>query len=360
MLCSYCSKEIHVSRKGLCGACYARQVRNGTPETVQVNRRLGITECSFCGSTKAPFVKTLCKTCWQRNRMNGTPEPRVSKTFCTAPKCEDLAVARGFCERHYRRFMKLGDLSTKRAEGWGAKTKHPLYDGWRWMIRQGPRNGGVDNRWQDFWSFVDDVGERPAERWFLKRKREGEPYGPTNFVWNEPILDEPHKRADRASKAAYMRAYYIRRPEVLRKSHLKRQYGLTPEDEAKMLAEQGGVCAICRQPEIMKHKRTGELLALAVDHCHETGVNRGLLCRWCNTALGMFGDSSARFRAAADYLDRHSPKRVEGFRHVATLPEGMGNITGLREENGALVATTESGVDFVLPKNRLVCEGDAA
>lgn len=306
MPCSYCSREITVSRKGLCGACYARQVRNGTPETVQVNRRLGITACSFCGSTTSPFVKTLCKTCWQRNRKNGTPEPLVSKKFCTAAKCEDLAVARGFCERHYRRWMKLGTLETKRPEGWGAKTKHPLYESWRWIVRQRPNNGGMHDRWTDFWAFVDDVGGRPTDRFFLRRKDDAKPYGPDNFEWVEGVLDAVTSTSSKAAKAAYMRAYNARRPGTIRRSHLKRLYGLTLEAEAAMLAEQNGVCAICRMPETMTNKQTGDVLTLAVDHCHQTGKNRGLLCRWCNTALGMFKDSPERFRAAADYLDRHA------------------------------------------------------
>ena len=127
-----------------------------------------------------------------------------------------------------------------------------------------------------------------------------------------------------------------------------------------MLAEQDGKCANCRRPPEQVHRKSGKVRDLAVDHCHETKAVRGLLCTDCNMAIGLLRDDPALLRAAADYLDRHSPKRVEGFRHVATLPEGMGNITGLREKNGALVATTESGVDFVLPKDRLVCEGDAA
>lgn len=353
MQCSYCSRQITISRKGLCGACYARQVRNGTPETVQVNRRLGITSCSFCGSDKAPFVKSLCKTCWQRNRVNGTPEPKVSKSFCTAAKCTDLAVARGFCELHYRRWMKLGSLDTKRPEGWGAKTKHPLYHSWRWMVRQGAGNGGIDERWQEFWCFVDDVGEK-GERCFLRRIDETKPYGPTNFRWEEGLLDTPTSRANKADHATYMRAYYAKRPETIRRSHLKRYYGLTPEDEARMLSDQNGMCAICKGPEVMTNAKTGQVLALAVDHCHATNKNRGLLCRSCNTGLGLFADDPDRLRAAADYLERHqSPRLVPGMTLVATLPEELGAVTGLRIEGDAVVASSKAGIDFVIAANKL-------
>jgi len=82
-----------------------------------------------------------------------------------------------------------------------------------------------------------------------------------------------------------------------RKSHLKRKYGMTLDDYEAMLAAQGGVCAICGKPR--PEERT-----LHVDHDHETGEIRGLLCFRCNNALGDFDDDYELFQAAADYLDR--------------------------------------------------------
>jgi hypothetical protein len=82
-----------------------------------------------------------------------------------------------------------------------------------------------------------------------------------------------------------------------RKSHLKRKYGLSLEQYDAMLAAQGGVCAICHLPRPDERR-------LHVDHDHETGEIRGLLCFSCNNALGDFRDSLELFRAAAEYLDR--------------------------------------------------------
>lgn len=64
-----------------------------------------------------------------------------------------------------------------------------------------------------------------------------------------------------------------------RKKHLKNKYGITVDDYEKMFTEQNGVCKICQ--EICKSGKS-----LAVDHCHETGRVRGLLCAKCNTNLG--------------------------------------------------------------------------
>lgn len=79
-----------------------------------------------------------------------------------------------------------------------------------------------------------------------------------------------------------------------RLSHLARQYGLTPQAVEDMLAAQGGLCAICEVAE-----------AVHVDHCHDSGRIRGLLCFRCNAALGQFDDVPERLRKAAEYLERH-------------------------------------------------------
>jgi hypothetical protein len=88
--------------------------------------------------------------------------------------------------------------------------------------------------------------------------------------------------------------YALRRQAELDRSRLK-LYGITPQDFRRMLAKQGGVCAICKGPE-----PTG--MALAVDHDHVTGRVRGLLCSNCNKGLGCFKDSPCALRTAALYL----------------------------------------------------------
>lgn len=86
---------------------------------------------------------------------------------------------------------------------------------------------------------------------------------------------------------------------------LKRQYGITLDDYDRMLADQGGVCAICLLPETRTMRSDSpQVRALAVDHDHVTGEIRGLLCFCCNTGIGKFGDSPDRLRAAAKYLSK--------------------------------------------------------
>lgn len=87
-----------------------------------------------------------------------------------------------------------------------------------------------------------------------------------------------------------------------RRRWLERQYGLTERDYNQLLAEQGGVCAICQQPETDTNKY-GTVKMLAVDHDHETGVIRGLLCQECNTGIGSLKHDPALLLKAADYVN---------------------------------------------------------
>lgn len=79
-----------------------------------------------------------------------------------------------------------------------------------------------------------------------------------------------------------------------------RRYGLTAETFATMLVDQGGRCAICRTDAPL-----GKSNRWHVDHCHATGVVRGLLCAGCNVGIGHLGDDPDRLRSAAAYIEHH-------------------------------------------------------
>jgi Recombination endonuclease VII len=72
-----------------------------------------------------------------------------------------------------------------------------------------------------------------------------------------------------------------------------RKFGITEDAYRSLLQAQGGGCAVCGGSD---RKR------LAVDHSHENGQIRGLLCRRCNTAIGLFADDSSLLYAAAEYV----------------------------------------------------------
>ena len=89
-----------------------------------------------------------------------------------------------------------------------------------------------------------------------------------------------------------------------RKSRLKHEFGMTPEDYDRMFANQHGCCLICHQPETRTVQ--GKISRLAIDHDHNTDQVRGLLCYQCNNGLGRFKDNPDRLRAAARYLEESS------------------------------------------------------
>lgn len=86
-------------------------------------------------------------------------------------------------------------------------------------------------------------------------------------------------------------------------SQLKAMYGITLDQYEQMLSDQHGVCAICRQAETAKH-HNGVVKKLSVDHCHDTGAVRGLLCHSCNTGIGSFGHDGLLLKSATEYLER--------------------------------------------------------
>lgn len=86
---------------------------------------------------------------------------------------------------------------------------------------------------------------------------------------------------------------------------LRDKYGLTAEAYAAILKAQGGVCAICKEPQSAVNGPSGKVTDFHVDHCHSTNRVRGLLCNQCNRGIGLFQDSPSLLRRAAAYLESH-------------------------------------------------------
>ena len=82
----------------------------------------------------------------------------------------------------------------------------------------------------------------------------------------------------------YAREYRRKNKDLYRSSRMKSAFGITLEDYNKMFGEQRGLCAICGLPE--SHKNMYGLKGLSIDHNHNTGKVRGLLCNNCNLAVG--------------------------------------------------------------------------
>lgn len=103
-------------------------------------------------------------------------------------------------------------------------------------------------------------------------------------------------------RAASTTAYREKNPEkwarIQRSSKMNIKYGITLDEYDAMLDSQNGHCAICPATDPGRKGRS----FLYVDHCHETGEVRGLLCGNCNDGLGRFRDDPALLRGAIAYL----------------------------------------------------------
>jgi hypothetical protein len=118
----------------------------------------------------------------------------------------------------------------------------------------------------------------------------------------KPLEEFPRNKNSKDGRHAYCRPChnergretYTRLYGSTRHYHLKRRYGIGADDFDELARTQGGVCAICGRAD-PEH----------VDHSHDTGAVRGILCFNCNGGLGQFRDSADTLRNAVSYLDRH-------------------------------------------------------
>jgi|LauGreDrversion4_2_1035121.scaffolds.fasta_scaffold1300472_1 hypothetical protein len=93
-------------------------------------------------------------------------------------------------------------------------------------------------------------------------------------------------------------------PERFFFNQIKAKYGISKEDYLNLVERQDNKCAICGEAETApNHWKQNQPRRLAIDHCHETGIIRGLLCYRCNTTLGKVEDNPTLLRNMAAYLE---------------------------------------------------------
>ena len=164
----------------------------------------------------------------------------MTERICTVDDCGRPLLARGLCQAHYDRLRRYGDVNLVRSV----------------------------------------ECEACGEVFRLGQGAKRRPYCP-------PCQADWHRKRTRER----------------RHHNSMKAYGLTPNDYARMAAEQGGVCAICGGLPNGKGASRGRL---SVDHDHATGKVRALLCSKCNTGIGLLNDSPDLLMSAAAYVIQHS------------------------------------------------------
>lgn len=119
--------------------------------------------------------------------------------------------------------------------------------------------------------------------------------------WNK---ENPKRRKEtariwRENNPNYKKEFKEKYPEKFEAQRFKSmmwriKVDMTYDEFKQMFKKQKGVCKICGGLETKRR--------LSVDHCHETGKVRGLLCQQCNIALGLFKDNPKLLKKAIKYL----------------------------------------------------------
>ena len=191
----------------------------------------------------------MCQGHYQQTRRGSRIAPVSTRPICTVDGCGLDVRARGLCGGHYQ------------------------------QIQRGKPIGPIRPRIKS-----------------LTRNKQGNKRCSKCFKWKDPKLFHSCANGNEDGLQSYC-------AKCDRDMRLLRNYGITGDMYDSMLARQGGTCAICLRPPL-----DGQL---HVDHDHQCCAHyrkscgkcvRGLLCTYCNRAIGMLGDDQARLIRAVEYL----------------------------------------------------------
>lgn len=193
---------------------------------------------------------------------------------CTVEGCDRPHKARGYCQTHYMQFQRGVPITAAIRHKAAARPDKCSEEGCGGAVKS---NGLCGMHLQRV-ARHGSTAHRP--RW--KNSRGGCTYPGCERVRYSNDLCDKHYQKDRKWRAM----------------------GLSALEFYEQAKAQNFTCLICEQPEGTKSSVSNDPRELAVDHCHETNVIRGILCGNCNRALGLFGDDPEVVAKAATYLRR--------------------------------------------------------
>ncbi len=128
------------------------------------------------------------------------------------------------------------------------------------------------------WKSCPECGESDRQKFYLDKNG-----------------NKSNARCKECHKAYCKKNWHSKTREQKQASRVRAMYGIEPEQYLKMYNDQKGCCAICgEEPSTQR--------GLHLDHCHETGKVRGLLCHGCNVGIGSLRDDPDILKKALDYL----------------------------------------------------------
>jgi len=163
---------------------------------------------------------------------------------------------------------------------------------------------GSDAAGKSVWQCLCTCGKRTEVRSTSLKRGLTKSCGCAQNPTKDRFCETPGCTRKHAAKGFCAKHYTEAHAGHLKDLYLRKTFGISLRDYVAQFEAQDGVCAICKNPET--DLRNGKIPLLAVDHLPGTNYLRALLCRKCNTALGLMRESSALLRAMADYLDLHT------------------------------------------------------
>lgn len=253
-----------------------------------------MTKCSVEGCERLTHAKGWCRPHWSRMHRFGRLEKirGIDKGICKVEDCNNHADSLGLCKLHYHRQYTTGRLHKVN----GDKRKHPFYTLWH----ERKRANLLCDEWLDFNKFIENISPKPDGFYFLTRII-NEKYGPNNFKWVEHLK----RKEIETDQEWWSRKWASKTDRQRLEIHLQKNFNISVEQyEAKIWLQQDR-CAICGNNETSRSKK-GTVNRLAVDHCHQTGKIRDLLCWRCNSILGKVQDSTEYLQKMIDYIRKHN------------------------------------------------------
>ena len=251
-------------------------------------------ECGFCKQVKKIASKGYCSACYSRLQKTGSLEYKRKGVIniCTVENCGNRVVSHGLCDKHRVNLKRNGTAESTRPDDWGKREKHPLYIYWNDTKKRESLN--ICDGWKyDFWFFVSCVKERPSKNHYLRARYIDRPLSSDNWQWVEGLTDANRLILNRQKQ----------------RKHNKNRLRLSAEERDKIISDANHKCQICGADKntndcVVTGKKTTK--SLCIDHCHETGKVRGVLCHSCNVALGHFKDDISLLKKATVYLSSNS------------------------------------------------------
>ena len=143
--------------------------------------------------------------------------------------------------------------------------------------------------------------EKPQTVFRVRKRSDGSTYRAPTCQECHAATQRKWNARNRGKRREYTRRTYVKYGEKIRARararHYERKFSISTQERDKLLASQGGVCAICGTD-------TPKGKGWCVDHCHARGGIRGILCAPCNLVIGHAYECVETLTRAAEYIGK--------------------------------------------------------